>query len=426
MRPSTKWASSYQRTGTFNTSKGASLAHRVLFVLVLLCPPFVSTFFSADAAAHDLAFDRVILIVEKGSTHVVGQVQIDPALTRDSAERPTEAMARRVEALLSEALILEIDGERAPVRYETRELWIPGGATPADSVALTVDLDHPPRELRVRIREPLKTLVVTVQATVRGAPGAVSTHSSLVVEGTPGPVYRFTGPVSGSWTEGAADALTAPKAPSAAPLASSRPRTPRQASGFEPEPLGTLMLRYLELGFRHILPFGLDHVLFVLGLTLAAVQRWRALLLELSGFTLAHTITLGLGAAGLVVIPPSVVEPLIALSIAVVGIENLRRTRSRRTRMLVVVGFGLLHGQGFAGALLETGLAEHAFLVSLLSFNLGVELGQLVVVAAALLLLYRFRHSASLFRVAIAPGSLAIAAVGLYWTFTRVWLHWLQ
>jgi hypothetical protein len=139
---------------------------------------------------------------------------------------------------------------------------------------------------------------------------------------------------------------------------------------------------YIPVGFDHIVPKGLDHILFVLGLFFLST-RISPLLWQISAFTLAHTITLALAALGYVRVPPSIVEPLIAASIVFVAVENLLTTGLSPWRPFVVFGFGLLHGLGFASVLGAFGLPEGAFVPALIGFNLGVEFGQLSVVAVA-------------------------------------------
>jgi len=141
-------------------------------------------------------------------------------------------------------------------------------------------------------------------------------------------------------------------------------------------------MAYLPVGFDHILPLGLDHILFVLGLFLLST-RAAPLLWQISAFTLAHTVTLALGALGIVNVPSSIVEPIIALSIVYVAVENLFSDGLSRWRPFVIFGFGLLHGLGFASVLGEFGLPQDQFIPALISFNVGVELGQLTVIAAA-------------------------------------------
>lgn len=177
---------------------------------------------------------------------------------------------------------------------------------------------------------------------------------------------------------------------------------------------------YTELGFTHILPKGLDHILFVLGIFLLSLH-WRPLLYQVTAFTLAHSITLALSLYGLVSLPPSVVEPLIALSIVYVAVENIVVGELKPWRVWVVFGFGLLHGLGFAGVLTELGLPPGDFLPALIAFNVGVELGQLAVIALALLTVGTWFRNRPWYRTRIViPGSALIAAVGAYWTITRV------
>ncbi len=141
-------------------------------------------------------------------------------------------------------------------------------------------------------------------------------------------------------------------------------------------------VNYIPVGFDHIVPLGLDHILFVLGLFFLST-RMGALLWQISAFTLAHTITLALAALGYVTIPGSIVEPLIALSIAYVAIENLFTDGLSRWRPVIIFGFGLLHGLGFASVLAEFGLPDGTFVPALIGFNIGVEIGQLGVIAVA-------------------------------------------
>ena len=178
--------------------------------------------------------------------------------------------------------------------------------------------------------------------------------------------------------------------------------------------------QYLVLGFTHILPYGLDHVLFVLGIYLLTHRR-QAVLWQVTAFTVAHSITLGLSMYGLVRVPASIVEPLIAVSIAYVAVENLFVRELRPWRLALVFGFGLLHGLGFAGVLTELGLPRAEFVTALATFNLGVEAGQLAVIGGAFLLVGKWWGSRDWYRSRVAvPASLAIACAALYWTVERI------
>jgi hypothetical protein len=191
-----------------------------------------------------------------------------------------------------------------------------------------------------------------------------------------------------------------------------------------PTPVSGLRLatRYVVLGFTHILPKGLDHVLFVLGVFLLS-RRIRPILMQVSAFTIAHSITLGLSMYGLVAMSPSVVEPLIALSIAYIAIENLFVTAFRPWRVALVFGFGLLHGLGFAGALREVGLPRTEFVTALVGFNAGVELGQLAVIGGAFLAVgYWYGDRIWYRRRIVLPASACIACLGVFWTLQRLHL----
>jgi hydrogenase/urease accessory protein HupE len=178
-------------------------------------------------------------------------------------------------------------------------------------------------------------------------------------------------------------------------------------------------LNYGVIGFEHILPKGLDHILFVVGLFLFSI-RLKPLLLQVTAFTLAHTITLGLSIYGVISLPANIVEPLIALSIAYVGIENCLSSRLKTSRLVLVFCFGLLHGMGFAGVLTEIGLPRSEFLTALVTFNIGVEFGQLAVITLCLLLVGWCRTKSWYRSVIVIPASLLIALTGLYWTFERL------
>lgn len=192
--------------------------------------------------------------------------------------------------------------------------------------------------------------------------------------------------------------------------------------GLKPRTRAEIAWQYTQLGFTHILPYGLDHLLFVLGLFLLSAQ-WKPLLIQVTSFTVAHSITLGLSIYGVFSLPPSIVEPLIAASIVYVAVENILTSTLHAWRPFVVFGFGLLHGLGFAGVLHEIGLPRSEFLTGLITFNVGVEFGQLAVIAAAFGLVGWWGRDRPWYRArVIVPASAAIALTGLYWTVERVFL----
>jgi hypothetical protein len=182
---------------------------------------------------------------------------------------------------------------------------------------------------------------------------------------------------------------------------------------------GQVFLDYIPLGFDHIVPKGLDHILFVLGLYFLST-RLSPLLWQVSAFTLAHTVTLALGALGIIRIPAGIVEPLIAATIVFVAVENILTDGLSRWRPALVFCFGLLHGLGFASILTDVGLPEGTFVPALIGFNIGVELGQLAVIGMAFVLVGHWFGDRPWYRVRIAiPASVVIAGFGLWWFLER-------
>lgn len=179
--------------------------------------------------------------------------------------------------------------------------------------------------------------------------------------------------------------------------------------------------KYLKLGFEHILPKGLDHIYFVLGLFLLSIKL-KPLVWQISMFTVAHSITLALSINSIISLPGHIVEPIIALSIAYIGIENVFTNELKPWRTLVVFAFGLLHGLGFAGVLSDLGLPAEHFTTALITFNIGVEIGQLAVVSLAFLAVGYFRNRKWYRQRIVIPASVLIALVGLYWTYERIFL----
>jgi hypothetical protein len=177
---------------------------------------------------------------------------------------------------------------------------------------------------------------------------------------------------------------------------------------------------YVKLGYEHILPLGLDHILFVLSLFLLN-PKLKPVLWQATAFTVAHTVTLGLSMYKIINPPTDVVEPLIALSILYVALENIFSTKLKATRVGVVFLFGLIHGMGFASALGQLGLPQNAYFTSLLMFNLGVELGQITVILAAFFLLAKWFGNKRYYRKAIVvPLSVAISLIASYWVMERL------
>lgn len=354
--------------------------------------------YAAPAAAHVFQITDVLVVLTARSTY-----EIDVTLDADALAlgvSPETDSARNVAALL----------EMSPARFEA---------------AIESARDTLERRVRVRFdgkeQEPLSSFpelgtpladlqeIPTVLGTVARLNGRVPAGASKLTLG----LSRSFGPVRltilEQATTGGASYTLEPGADS--PVYVLGKQTP-------PERPGLVVLDYLVLGFEHIVPRGVDHVLFVLGLFLLCA-RLRPLLWQVTAFTLAHSVTLGLSMAGVLSLPSAVVEPLIALSIAYVAIENVWTTELKWWRPAVVFGFGLLHGLGFAGALRELGLPEGEFVTGLLSFNAGVELGQLTVILLAFVTIGWFRNRSWYRAWIVVPLSLAIAIIGLYWTVQR-------
>ena len=346
------------------------------------------------AAAHELGTIRVTARFQKG-----GRYEIDAIVDREhlppgfgASERidprvgPVANLTPELEARIGGLVAASINGARiafdgAPVRPPVA-LVVPAGGPAAAAAELT---------LRFSGKVP---------------PGAKTfTWSNAVRLGTYMLTIRTEGQdqAARQWIEGPAE---------------SEPFV--LAAGIAPVRRIDVVRTYLALGFTHILPKGTDHILFVFGIFLLAI-RWKPILLQVSAFTVAHTITLALTIYGIVSLSPRIVEPLIALSIVYVAVENVVTPKLTPWRVALVFGFGLLHGMGFAGVLSQLGLPRSEFLPALLSFNAGVELGQLAVIGIAFLLVgLPFRNRRWYRRRVVIPGSVAIAAVGLYWFVQRM------
>lgn len=353
------------------------------------------------ASAHDFALTDVLLVLKSDGTWVADlRIDVDALALGVSSSVPSEDLVAELEAMS----VAEFEGalERATETLQRR---------------IRVRFDGEPVLPRVAFPELDQPTDPT--ATEQTVLGTTARLSGNIPEGAVEVSFR----ASRAFGVVQLTIFDQSSLASRRHLLESAEDSPAYAIGSEPEDVpapGTeaVLARYLVLGFEHIIPRGVDHILFVLGLFLLAA-RLRPLLWQVTAFTAAHTVSLALSVYGIVDLPARPVEVLIALSIAYVGIENLFVDRLRFWRTLLVFGFGLLHGLGFAGVLTEIGLPEGEFVPALVGFNVGVELGQLAVILAALALLGWARDRAWYRHRIVFPLSSAIALTGIFWAIQR-------
>ena len=181
------------------------------------------------------------------------------------------------------------------------------------------------------------------------------------------------------------------------------------------------IINYFILGIQHIIPKGLDHILFIVGLFFFSVTL-RPLLIQVTMFTIAHSITLIFVSVSYINVNPLIVEPIIALSIAYVGIENIFKQYVKEyLRYIIIFFFGLLHGLGFALVLSDIGYQSSKLILNLISFNLGIEAAQIFIILFLYILLgIKFSNKKYYRYIFQVPVSLFIALVGIYWFFERI------
>jgi hypothetical protein len=177
---------------------------------------------------------------------------------------------------------------------------------------------------------------------------------------------------------------------------------------------------YIKMGVTHIIPNGFDHMLFVASLCLLS-NKIKTILWQASAFTVAHSITLALSMKNIIVAPGAIVEPVIALSIVFVAVENILLSELKAWRIAIVFMFGLIHGLGFASALNEVGIPPNQFVTTIISFNVGVELGQIIVILLVFaFIILPFGKIKNYKRFVVYPVSLLIALVAAWWTVERI------
>ncbi|HQV67368.1 MAG TPA: HupE/UreJ family protein [Saprospiraceae bacterium] len=178
--------------------------------------------------------------------------------------------------------------------------------------------------------------------------------------------------------------------------------------------------QYLELGFTHVIPLGFDHILFIVSIYLLNPYI-KSVVLQCSVFTIAHSISLGLTALDWIIPNTDIIEPLIALSILFMAVQIITRNHNNTSQYFIIFLFGTVHGMGFASALKEIGIPRENFLNALFSFNVGVELGQIIVIMLAYFTLGIWLRGKNWYRERVVlPLSSLIGCIALYWTLERI------
>ncbi len=386
-------------------SKGCQALLRLGFVPIFVTAlvMLILSSIAQQASAHEVRPLIATLEAEDdGSVDIILSINLEAAIAgigpehEDTSESAAAPVYDRLRELPSEALQKEF-GDFASRFFDGVELGLKGDAVPL----MLAEIEIPPVGNTAVAR--ISRIVLTGQAPVDGRNFTWRLDRSLGDS-----VIRVRQP----GTEEILYATHVPAGETAGPLSLSAPQEQTTAE---------VSMDYLWIGFTHILPKGLDHILFVIGLFLLS-SRLSTLVWQVSAFTVAHTLTIALGTLGIVNVPASIVEPLIALSIAWIGIENMMTVRLHSWRLTVVFGFGLLHGLGFASVLQEIGLTTTHFAAGLIAFNVGVELGQLTVIALCFLFVGWFMRWHRYRQVVVIPGSLAITVVALFWVVERTLL----
>lgn len=362
---------------------------------MLLCLPLRATAHEVQPAIGDLSADaaELTLSIRLNAEAFLAGINLDGLEDTNAAENAADYDALR--ALSDGDLTSRIQTQSARL---LAGMMLSSNDQPLPLTLDTIAIDNPgnldlPRTTTLTLTTPRSPNIETVQF------GWAAGYGTLILR-QQGVDLPFTGYLSGG--------ETSPQIPL---IGQSAPK-----GGF------ASFAEYIPVGFDHILPKGLDHILFVLGLFFLSTHL-RPLLWQVSAFTLAHTVTLAAGALGWVTVPGSIVEPLIAASITYVAVENILSDRLSRWRPAVIFGFGLLHGLGFASVLGEFGLPEDQFIPALIGFNVGVEFGQLTVIAIAFLAVGLWFRNKPWYRARISiPASMIIAAIGAYWVIERTLL----
>jgi hydrogenase/urease accessory protein HupE len=378
-------------------------------LVVTACVMLLALIGRARLQAHELGLTRATVTFAADRTYTI-EVLVDPESLlakleilsgrSPSAGVPVDELPARIEALgtiLRERVVILFDGEPQQPAFE----YVAGGVAPPAAAAPAAPAAPAPPPAAAATAP---TATLRFSGRVPSGARAFQINYGLVLGSYALTIKNDAGttPVT-TWVAGGqiSDAIDLTR-------------------GLVPLSRWAVAKQYLVLGFEHILPKGLDHILFVLGIFLLS-PAWRPVLWQVTTFTIAHSITLGLTIYGIVSLSPAIVEPLIALSITYVAIENLFTSTLKPWRIALVFAFGLLHGMGFAGVLSELGLPRSEFFTALVTFNLGVEAGQLAVITLAFLAVgwWRRTEAGRYRRWVVVPASILIALCGAWWTITR-------
>ena len=181
-----------------------------------------------------------------------------------------------------------------------------------------------------------------------------------------------------------------------------------------------IIIQYLKLGFAHVIPLGFDHILFIVTLFFLS-SKIKSIVIQCSVFTIAHSASLALTVLGYIIPNTNFIEVLISLSILFTAIENIVSKKLNSWRIVVIFCFGLIHGMGFANALNIFGLPKDQFVTSLISFNIGVELGQITIILTTYFLISKWFSEKSWYKERVVyPISSIIGCIALYWTIQRI------
>lgn len=376
----------------------------IFFILfsLLLTQPCSAHFLNMTRAelAVDPSTGTLSLSMRVDFTRMLGDPVIYYELTQQSEEASAEARQKLVDAL-SKDLTVMVDGE--PLALSLEQFGFP--EMPLEKFTETWAAPMSELVFAAPLPEGAHVIDVKTNAWLRIEFPFVLTLMEVDSERRPVTRWLEPGQSSPDFAYSYTPSVTVAVAP--------EPDLESEEGWF------SILRRYLVLGYLHILPKGLDHILFILGLFFLS-HRWKPLLQQVSLFTLAHTLTLGLTVIGYIPYAPGIVEPLIALTIAYVGLENLFMRRLHWSRLIVVFVFGLIHGMGFAGMLQQIGLPGGELLLALISFNVGVEIGQVTVIVGAWLLLWKSFNWSYYRWVIQIPASLAISVIAAFWFFERI------